>query len=520
MLRLLVPEKQMKFIDRSMKRKLYITAILGLISFNIFSQTYTMSNSTTGAASYATTCSGTFVDDGGAGNYSNGVDASYTFYPTAAGQYTRLTFNSFNTQVTADYLAIYDGPAGPLLGTYSGTPGVFTVTASSSNSSRGLTCRFHANGTTVSSGWSATISCTATPAAPPAFTVSPRDCEQGGGTTVCSNSNLTANSSGTGAVNDLPNPMNGCLSGENQSSWYYFSPSSSGTVGFTIAPANGTDDYDFAVWGPFTNVECPLNVALQPLRCSYSGLGGNTGCGNGAVDLSEGAGGDKWVSTFNVVAGEIYVMVIDNYLATSNPFTLTWSLSGGASLNCSVLPVEFLTFTGEAVNDYHELIWQTASELNNDHFTVERATDGMPFEAIGEVAGAGTSTQLNSYVFDDKDPKEGWNYYRIRQTDLNGQSTVSNIIALQFHTQKEFVESVHPVPATDEVFFDFVSPGESEIVYQLTDCTGRIVSEQKVKMKAGNNSVKIDLSDNETGVYFLRVINQQTNYVFVTKLVK
>jgi hypothetical protein len=505
-----------------MKIRLFFMLLFGSFSGIVFSQTYTMQSSLTGAASYATTCSGTFVDDGagGAGFYTNGVDASYTFYPSTAGQYTRLTFTIFVTQVTQDYLAIYDGPSGPLIGTYSGTPGAFTVTASSANSTRGLTCRFHSNGMNNNIGWSATISCTGSPGPVPAFTPNAQDCEQGGGTTICSNSSLTGSSSGIGNVNDLPNPMNGCLSGENQTRWYYFSPSSSGTIGFTIAPANGVDDYDFAIWGPFTNVECPLNVALQPLRCSYSGVNGNTGCGNGAMDVSEGAGGDSWVSTFPVIAGQIYVMVIDNYLATNNSFTLTWSLTGGASLNCSVLPVEFLSFTGQRKEDYHELDWQTATELNNDYFTVERSVNGEAFTAIGQVNGAGSSSQIHSYSFNDMHPQEGWNYYRLRQTDFNGQSTVSNIVALNYHTTSVYVENVHPIPSDGDIYFDFVSPAKTTLHYQITDCSGRLISEQTNDMSAGKNSVKIDLSASDKGIYFLRVIDENSDFVYVTRLVK
>jgi hypothetical protein len=496
----------------------FIFSFTGLAGF---AQTYTQSSATT-TALYATTCSGTYVDNGGAaGNYSDGLNNSYTFYPAVAANYIRITFNSFSLIGPGDYLAIYDGPGGPLIGQYTNTPGVFTVTASASNSTHGLTCRFKSNGSINSTGWSATVSCTAVAGAAPAFTPSSQDCEQGGGMTICSNSNLTANSSGGGATNDLPNPMNGCLNGgENQTSWYYFSPSSAGTVGFTIAPANGTDDYDFAVWGPYTNVECPTNVATMPLRCSYSGAGGNTGCGNGAMDLSEGALGDGFVQTFPVLAGQVYVMVIDNFSTSSNPFTLSWNLTGGANLNCSVLPVEFLNFTGEISNDAGNLHWQTASELNNDHFEIERSVQGNAFEKIGTTPGAGTSTQIHSYGFTDANPEEGWNYYRIRQVDVNGHTTVSNTLALNFHSTKEFVESVHPVPSGDLVYFDFVSPEGSEIHYQVTDCTGRIVTDKKIEMVQGENAIEINMSENEKGIYFLRVMNDKTNYSFITRLVK
>ncbi len=123
-----------------------------------------------------------------------------------------------------------------------------------------------------------TVTCTPPPA--PA-----NDCA--GGQTICGGQSFNNNSSGTGNVADLNTSNQGCLaSGERQGTWYRFSPSSSGTVGFTIAPGAATD-YDFAVWGPLSSIQCP--PVGPPVRCSYSALTGNTGIGNGAADVTEGA---------------------------------------------------------------------------------------------------------------------------------------------------------------------------------------------------------------------------------------
>lgn len=506
----------------NMNRKLLLTVAVFCTVVATYAQTYTLSNATNGNAQYVTTCSGTFVDDGGAaGNYTNGVDASYTFYPAVPGQYASLSFTAFNTQATNDYLAIYDGPGGPLIASYSGTPGAFTVTASASNPTRALTCRFHANNNTVNAGWSATVSCSAVAGAAPVFTPDPQDCQQGGGMTICSNSNLTANSGGAGAAADLSNPWDGCLAGgENQSSWYYFSPSTGGNIGFTIAPANGTDDYDFAIWGPFTDVECPLNTSTQPLRCSYSGLGGNTGCGNGAVDLSEGSGGDKWVSTFNVTAGEIYVMVIDNFVSSGNPFTLTWNLTGGANLDCAVLPIEMVSFTGDAQGDYNMLQWQTASELNNDYFVVERSLDGSPFDSIGTVDGAGTSTQILDYQFRDFTAGPGIAYYRIRQRDFDGRTSCSEIIYIARTANENSLSNIHPMPTDGAVNFDFNAAGTSEIRIVITDVTGRLVVDETRQTESGRNAINTSIADEPAGTYLLMVTDSYSGRVSAVRIVK
>lgn len=504
-----------------MKRIFIFALMLTGFSESMRAQTYTLSSATNGNAQYATTCSGTFVDNGGSGgNYANGVDASYTFYPAVAGQYTRLTFTAFNTEASFDYLYIYDGPSGPLIGTYTGTPGGFTVTASSSNSTRGLTCRFHADGSTTRPGWSATVSCVATPGAAPAFTPSSQDCTQGGGMTICDNANLTANSSGDGAVNDLAAPWDGCLSGgENQSSWYYFSPSSAGTVGFTIAPANGTDDYDFALWGPFTNVQCPVNVSVQPLRCSYSGLGGNTGCGNGAVDVSEGAGGDKWVSTFPVTAGEVYVLVIDNYVSSGNPFTLSWSLTAGADLNCTVLPVELLDFTGQQEETHNHLFWQTATEINNDYFIVDRSVNGAAWDSIGVVDGHGNSTQVIDYEFNDFNVADGITYYRLRQRDFNGATTGSPVIYI-VRQSGAHTATVYPSPTPGDAMISYYSFSEGPLEVTVMDVTGRIVSQNQHTLASGANSIPVRLENEPAGVYTIRMTDPLTGSIITQRLIR
>lgn len=503
-----------------MKKALLFSCIPALFAVTARAQSYNMPAGN-GVTVTVNTCSGTFRDNGGgAGNYSNNQNSSYTFLPAVAGQYIMITFTLLDVENGFDFLYVYDGPAGPLRATYTGTPALPTITASSNSITGGLTVRFRSDGSVVRPGWIATVSCVAAPAAPPAFTPSAQDCQQGGGTTICSNTTFSGNSSGDGNVNDLAAPWDGCLAGENQSSWYYFSPSTSGTIGFTIAPANGTDDYDFAVWGPFSDVTCPVNTGQLPLRCSYAAGGGNTGCGNGAMDVSEGAGGNRWVASFAVTAGDIYVLVVDNFSSSASPFDLTWNLGGGASLDCTVLPVEFLSFTGERVEDHHHLEWKTGSEINNDYFAVERSVNGEPFEEIGRTDGAGYSSQVLSYAFNDLSPVEGVNYYRIRQVDVNGQSSVSSMIALSYHTTEVYIENIHPMPTNGDVSFDFVSPQETEISYVITDIAGRVVTEQKMKTGAGRTTVHTRIADNNSGIYMLRVTDLQTGAMSVARLAK
>lgn len=493
-----------------------IYLLLHSANFSI-SQTYTQpaGNPTSNTA---VTCAGTWVDNGGAGgNYSNSQSSSYCFYPSMAGRYVTITINSFDTQAGNDVLYIFDGTSGYILGSYSGTPAVpFSVTASTTTGE--LCCVFVSNGTTNRAGWSATISCSATPGTPPAFTNSPQDCMQGGGTTVCSDASFTGNSSGLGSVNDLPTAVNGCLGPEHQSSWYYFSPSANGTVEFLITPANGTDDYDFALYGPFTQLSCPWNTMAQPLRCSYAAGGGTTGLQTGSGDVSEGSGGDRYVNQISVIAGEVYVMVIDNFSTSSQPFTLDWTLSGGAALDCTTLPIELISFYGIPQSNGNLLKWTTQTETDNDFFTIERSPNGLEFTQIGTVDGAGTSNAIRNYELLDSNPLTGDNFYRLKQTDFNGIYSYSSI--LRMYNEASQGISIYPNPANDYLMIDIAGNEDEEISFEIFDAVGSLVYSKNITLVSDQANFNVSVADFSQGIYFAVFKNLKSSKVQNFKFVK
>ncbi len=252
-----------------------------------------------------------------------------------------------------------------------------------------------------------------------------------GSTFICTDASFAGNSGGF-STQELNVCNQGCLSVEHQSSWYTFTMLTSGTVSLSI---NTTFDYDFAIWGP--NIGCP--PAGAPIRCSYSGLTGNTGLGMGATDFTEGAGGDKWVAPLNVLAGQTYILLIDNFTANSTPFTLDWTLTGGASFSCSPLPIELFSFVGENKGDYNLLKWSTASEINNDYFIVEKSEDAIDWQKIGTLNGAGNSSIKLDYEMRDHNVSSTLTYYRLTQVDFDGNKEVFDPIAV---TSKEVKKTV------------------------------------------------------------------------------
>lgn len=160
------------------------------------------------------------------------------------------------------------------------------------------------------------------------------DCRDTRDRLVCGNQTFSDNSDGPGR-NDFQSSANdqGCLStGEHESAWYQIKIQTSGTLTFVIDPTSN-DDYDFAVYGP--NKTC--EALGSPIRCSYALGQSNTGLSLTATDLSEGVPGDGFVRYLDVVEGETYFIIVDNFSTTNNGFTFQW----GGSAELSAIKAEF-----------------------------------------------------------------------------------------------------------------------------------------------------------------------------------
>lgn len=456
-------------------------------------------------------CNALFYDAGGpAGQYANNQTRT-TKICSNAGNCVIATFSSFATEAGVDFLNIYDGnsTAAPLIGSYSGATSPGTITSSSGC----LTFRFSSDLSVRANGWAATISCGACATPPPP---SPQNCN--GATTVCSDQAFSGNSSGSGSIVDLNSSNDGCLAGENQSSWYYFSPATSGVIELNITPANGTDDYDFAIWGPLATIACPPVGA--PLRCSYSAVQGTTGLRIGSGDVTEGALGDSFVNQINALAGEKYILVVDNFSESNQPFTLDWTLSSGATLGCTPLPIELLSFTGKNDGKRNIIEWTTSTEINNDHFNLERSIDGKNFESFANINGAGNSTSTINYIMQDNHPYNGLTYYRLKQTDFNGNYSYSKVISIESKVSNVELSNVRPNPTTNDIMFDFYSSTSGKLNIQVIDFTGRIVINEDVYVTDGKTTLNGKMNDLAKGIYSLKVTFGQNEYTSVNKVIK
>ena len=314
------------------------------------------------------------------------------------------------------------------------------------------------------------------------------DC--GWATTVCNDATVAGNASGPGNRYELDLTNEGCLYDEHQTSWYFFHAQTTGTIELNINPA-AADDYDFAIW---TTSNCPPTAT--PLRCSWAAGTGSTGLVTGSGDNSEDAGGDSWVESINVTAGDEFLVLVDNWSASSNPYTLEWTLTNGASLDCTPLPVSLSSFTGKADIKSNLLEWTTLTEINNDYFIIESSTDGISFNEIGSVKGKGNSNVSVDYTFIHGNIENSTYYYRLIQVDLNGEIILSDIIKIN-GTEKINLD-VYPNPSKGEINIE--ANNLQKII--IRNINGELIDE----VSTNDNLYKYNFK-NKTGLYFITVVS-------------
>jgi hypothetical protein len=178
---------------------------------------------------------------------------------------------------------------------------------------------------------------------------------------------------------------------------------------------------------------------------------------------------------------------------------VTYEYAGGI-----ILPISLTSFSASTPDGVSSLLnWETASELGNKGFAVERSTDSRNFSEIGFVNTKatnkeGVSYEKLSYEYRDMEPLQGQNYYRLKQEDINGKSTYSGIVKVQIGKQAGL--SVYPNPADRYILIS--SQGLSKV--SIYSVQGALVLQQTAK--DGNESVKIDTSLLPTGTYSLQVV--------------
>ncbi|MGP8215224.1 MAG: T9SS type A sorting domain-containing protein [Bacteroidia bacterium] len=189
---------------------------------------------------------------------------------------------------------------------------------------------------------------------------------------------------------------------------------------------------------------------------------------------------------------------------TAAGFYRSWTLSG----HIDPLPIQLTSFTVECLDDCAFLEWITATESNNDYFTIDKTSDGINFEIAALVKGAGNSSTANNYSAIDYEPLEGVSYYRISQTDFDGLTTHLNTIA---YTPCENPESIYAFVKNNSIEIQINSNSMDTYCFTLIDASGQVILTQTNTVSVGMNYFNL-MPEVTGGIYILQVTGQEKIY--------
>lgn len=272
-------------------------------------------------------------------------------------------------------------------------------------------------------------------------------------------------------------------------------------------------------WYTFTTslscvAPCTVVVTVSNIICSGGGAGFQIGyftgvCGSLTnIGCTSGSGGTVTATITGLTPGQVVTIGLDGNAGAN----CTYGIS--ASNTTPVLPIELMNFIVTKNVGYIGLNWSTATETNNDYYTIEKTIDGKTFETVAVIDGGGTSLNARNYSYNDQNPYLGISYYRLKQTDYDNSSTHSEMRAVEYKNDIKLNFDIVPNPSSGGFNLSFNSISEEDYVVEITDLSGKVIYSNITKLS--NEKLTID-NDFSVGMYLLSVRNLSTDLSIGTK---
>ncbi len=188
---------------------------------------------------------------------------------------------------------------------------------------------------------------------------------------------------------------------------------------------------------------------------------------------------------------------------------------GFSPILISPLPIELLNFTATANNTQIELRWTTASETNNDFFTIERSVDAIQYETMMNIDAVGNSSDASYYSASDEHPHLGISYYRLKQTDFDGKFKYFAAVGITFSTNCPSSLNVYPNPIImgDNIYINITGEEGNEMLIEVNDLLGKQCYSKMVIIESENYPFALDNYNKlNPGVYIVVVSNNKKQY--------
>jgi hypothetical protein len=243
---------------------------------------------------------------------------------------------------------------------------------------------------------------------------------------------------------------------------------------------NWTDQYSYSYTTPSSGLKTPIWQATQSVTFAPSG-------------------NSTWL----------------RFYINAEPFKVWgWFMDNGGGTG-TILPVEMLSFTGKSSSNNVTLEWETASEKDNDHFTVERSADAQTWNEIGSVKGSGNASTASEYNFTDVSPFENVPaaseeiYYRLKQTDYDGKFEYIGPIGVKLSAEDEWKLSCNTIVSENELRGTILSKQGSDAIIEVLDLQGRILEKENLSIAQGRTSFNLDITGFAKGAYVLKIYDNK-----------
>jgi len=201
--------------------------------------------------------------------------------------------------------------------------------------------------------------------------------------------------------------------------------------------------------------------------------------------------------------------------AAGNLYISEYNNQRDRELTTVILPIALSSFTADYVQQKNTVLcqWTVATQINNKLFTVEKTTDFQTWKELGTLQGAGNLSFSTDYSLTDYEPSLGTSYYRLTQTDFDGNQTIYAPVAVNVGDPSGSTASLYPNPVNESATLDYYSASNDEpIVITIIDAFGRTIRTLTLNtMQTGYNALTINTSGLVKGIYFMRVNSSAQN---------
>ena len=221
-------------------------------------------------------------------------------------------------------------------------------------------------------------------------------------------------------------------------------------------------------------------------------------------EISLNNGGSTTITTINIdpSLGGTFAIFGEDIVSSVNGSIMNFG-GGCTTSQPFTLPVELTTFTATPQSNSSILKWGTSSEFNNDYFSIEHSINGSEFVEIGQVGGAGTTTQTQNYSFTHANPTSGANYYRLKQVDFDEAFEYSEVEVVTFSNVTVENVKIFPNPADNFLVINAPQLSNLNVDLEVYDVKGKLLLHKNYD--AFSTSQHLEINELPAGQYFIKL---------------